>query len=40
MLVESDQKSLTYSTLTQAASEIASGRKQDKNPSLTEQAVC
>ena len=40
MLIESEQKALAYSTLTQAASEIASGRKQGKNPSLTKKAVC
>lgn len=35
--IESERKALTYSTLTQAASETDSGRKKGKNPSLTKK---
>lgn len=38
MLLESEQKSLAYFDL--SFSEIACGRKQGKNPSLTKKVVC
>lgn len=38
MCLESGQKSLTYSTLTQGSSEIASVRKQGKNFLLDEES--